>query len=200
MGPHSTSTGRRKRTAKLQNPTQESNPREPIDEGFLWSSKMVRPWLPPCPVQSSRAPCAPGAITPKSRTSAVPASWNSIGARAVVMWSLYKGAADGPLPQSSGTRVGGSRRTRWNRSETLSQEVGSRSSDLAWHLTGGVSIRLWRSSPPSAPTRQSSSVGPFEGWTRGSPARTGRCATVPSCRISETRWWQSSTPTVWSPP
>ena len=40
MRPHSTSTGRRKRTAKLQNPTQESNPRGRIDEGFLWSSKM----------------------------------------------------------------------------------------------------------------------------------------------------------------
>ena len=39
LRPHSTSTGRRKRTAKLQNPTQKSNPRERIDEGFLWSSK-----------------------------------------------------------------------------------------------------------------------------------------------------------------
>src|SRR5438105_8177745 len=62
MRPHSTSTGRRKRTAKLQNPTQESNPREPIDEGFLSSSKMVRPRPPPCPVHSPRAPCVPGAI------------------------------------------------------------------------------------------------------------------------------------------
>ena len=40
LRPHSTSNGRRKRTAKLQNPTQESNPRGRIDEGFLWSSKM----------------------------------------------------------------------------------------------------------------------------------------------------------------
>src|SRR5437660_6977276 len=62
LRPHSTSTGRRKRTAKLQNPTQESNPREPIDEGFLSSSKMVRPRPPPCPVHSPRAPCVPGAI------------------------------------------------------------------------------------------------------------------------------------------
>src|SRR6266581_1690448 len=54
LRPHSTSTGRRKRTAKLQNPTQESNPRERIDEGFLWSSKIVRPRPPPCPIRSQR--------------------------------------------------------------------------------------------------------------------------------------------------
>src|SRR5205807_1721085 len=52
LRPHSTSTGRRKRTAKLQNPAQGSNPRERIDEGFLWSSKIVRLRPPSCPVRS----------------------------------------------------------------------------------------------------------------------------------------------------
>src|SRR5467141_2946103 len=44
----------------------------------------------PCRISSPRAPCVPGAIIPKSRTSAPQASWNSIGARAVVMWSSCK--------------------------------------------------------------------------------------------------------------